>query len=359
MKIEYKLTQDIKPYGNNPRHNDEAVEYVANSIKEFGFKVPIVIDRNNVIVTGHTRLKAAQKLGLSEVPTIKADDLTDEQINAFRLADNRSSEFSYWDLDLLDIELDNITDIDMSDFGFDIETIQSDFNGEYDTDYDGSYWDDYDWTKKDNPRSMQNDAFENQEVMMFDGVGKYDLPEMEPCYITGDKMWRFCDWKECQNPAEHIAHFYYDDYKFMTAWRRPDVFVDRLREFKAVVSPDFSLYTDFPRALQILSCYRRQWVGAYWQYLGLDVIPDVVWGDEDSFEFCFDGIPKGGTVAVSTVGVKSNKDWNGKKDDIFAKGYNEMLRRLEPETILFYGSEIKGLEGNIIRIPSYYEQKFK
>ena len=111
--------------------------------------------------------------------------------------------------------------------------------------------------------------------------------------------------------------------------------------------------------MQILSCYRRQWCGAYWQALGLDVIPDVVWGDKESYEFCFDGIPKGGTVAVSSVGVKNDEEWNNKKGQLFIDGYNEMLKRLKPETILFYGKLIDGLEGNIIRIPSYYEEKAK
>lgn len=116
MKIEYKNIDDIIPYENNPRKNDDAVDYVANSIKEFGFKVPIIVDKENVIVTGHTRLKAATKLGLKEVPVIYADDLTEEQIKAFRIADNKVSEYSTWDLDKLDLELEDIN-IDMSDFG--------------------------------------------------------------------------------------------------------------------------------------------------------------------------------------------------------------------------------------------------
>lgn len=116
MKIEYKNVDDIIPYENNPRKNDDAVDYVANSIKEFGFKVPIIIDKDNVVVTGHTRLKASQKLGLKKVPVIYADDLSEEQIKAFRIADNKVSEYSTWDFDKLDLELEDIN-IDMSDFG--------------------------------------------------------------------------------------------------------------------------------------------------------------------------------------------------------------------------------------------------
>lgn len=117
--------KDLKPYENNPRKNDDAVKYVAESIKEFGFKVPIVIDKDNVIVAGHTRYKAAKKLGMTEIPCIIADDLTDEQIKAFRLADNKVAEKAEWDFDLLNTELDDIIDLDMELFGFE-DALQDD-----------------------------------------------------------------------------------------------------------------------------------------------------------------------------------------------------------------------------------------
>ena len=120
MQIIDKKIGEIKPYEKNPRKNDNAVDAVASSISQFGFKNPIVIDGNNVIICGHTRYKAAQKLGLDVVPCVVADDLTDEQIKAYRLADNKVSELAEWDIDLLGEELDGIFDIDMSDFGFDL-----------------------------------------------------------------------------------------------------------------------------------------------------------------------------------------------------------------------------------------------
>lgn len=117
--VDYKLS-DIKPYEKNPRKNDDAVKFVANSIKEFGFKVPIVIDKDNVIVCGHTRYKAAKQLGLETVPCIMADDLTPAQIKAFRLADNKTAEKAEWDFSFLEEELAGLLDFDMGDFGFDI-----------------------------------------------------------------------------------------------------------------------------------------------------------------------------------------------------------------------------------------------
>lgn len=119
MKIVEKKLSDITPYENNPRINDDAVPAVAESIKAFGWKQPIVIDSNNVIVAGHTRYKAAEKLGLAKVPCIVADDLTPEQVEAFRLADNKTAEAASWDMEKLQKELENIVTIDMSLFGFD------------------------------------------------------------------------------------------------------------------------------------------------------------------------------------------------------------------------------------------------
>jgi DNA modification methylase len=120
MKIIELTLDQLKPYEKNPRRNDHAVKYVAQSIKEFGFKVPIIVDKDYEIIAGHTRLKAAKKLGMEKVPCIIADDLTEEQVKAFRLADNKVSEIAEWDFNLLDNELSNILDIDMSNFGFDM-----------------------------------------------------------------------------------------------------------------------------------------------------------------------------------------------------------------------------------------------
>lgn len=117
MKIIERDIHDLIEYENNPRINDGAIEAVANSIKEFGFKVPIIIDKNDVIVAGHTRREAALRLGLKKVPCIVADDLSEEQIKAFRLVDNKTNELSKWDNELLEKELEKL-DADMRLFGF-------------------------------------------------------------------------------------------------------------------------------------------------------------------------------------------------------------------------------------------------
>lgn len=119
MNIVEKRIEELQPYENNPRKNEAAVEYVANSIKEFGFKVPIIVDKDGVIVAGHTRYLAAMELGMETVPTIVADDLTPKQIKAFRIADNKTAEKASWDDVLLKEELSEILDdFDMTEFGF-------------------------------------------------------------------------------------------------------------------------------------------------------------------------------------------------------------------------------------------------
>lgn len=144
IKIEYKKLDEIKPYENNPRNNDEGVDKLVNSIKEFGFKVPIVIDKDGVIVAGHTRYKASQKLGLEKVPVIIADDLNEKQIKAFRLADNKVAELSGWDTNKLSEELKELDiDMDMTDFGFSNFEITVYTDDELPDDYDKDLIEEY------------------------------------------------------------------------------------------------------------------------------------------------------------------------------------------------------------------------
>lgn len=138
MNIVYKKVADLVPYENNPRNNEEAVDYVANSIKEFGFKVPVVVDKDNIVVAGHTRLKACEKLGITEVPCIVAEDLTEDQIKAFRIADNKVSEYATWDEKKLSKELSNIM-MDMTEFGDDLFTDDEAMDIKLDDEEDNPY----------------------------------------------------------------------------------------------------------------------------------------------------------------------------------------------------------------------------
>ncbi|MCM1509078.1 MAG: DUF4417 domain-containing protein, partial [Ruminococcus flavefaciens] len=168
---------------------------------------------------------------------------------------------------------------------------------------------------------------------MFNGVGEYDIPSLFPENIAVNDFIGFNYAKTCKNPQSKGVHFFIDDYQFSRLWTNPDAYLNMLRKFRCVCTPDFSTYTDFPKAIQIYNHYRKHWLGAYWQQNGITVIPTVSWSDTDSFDWCFDGEPVGGTVAVSSVGTQLSKE----SRKLFLNGYQEMLQRLKPATILFYG----------------------
>ena len=173
-KVTYMDADSLIPYANNPRLNDNAVDAVAASIKEFGFKVPIVVDGENVIINGHTRLKAAHKLGLKQVPVIVADDLTPEQVKAFRLADNKTGELAQWDMAKLGIELEGIEDIDMTDFGFDIDFSGIDLS---DMNIEG---DDYEQELPAEPKSKTGEIYRlgRHRLMVGDSTSAADVDKL-------------------------------------------------------------------------------------------------------------------------------------------------------------------------------------
>jgi hypothetical protein len=310
---------DIHPYEKNPKKNEKAVEYVAKSIKEFGFLVPLVLDKNDVIAAGDTRYKAAKKLKLKEVPTISADNLTDEQVTAFRLADNKVAEQAEWDYSLLADELDEILDINMQDFGFpDMEPPE-----EKEPDY------------YDAERERTFDAYNLHDVDEERLTKKWQMPIIKKCTYIPKDLISF-NYAKTSKEYEKGVHFYVDDYQFERIWNAPHDYVDILRQFDCILTPDFSLYTEMPLPMQIWNVYRSKMVGQIMQDYGLTVIPTLQWCREDSFEFAFDGIEPGGVVSVSTIGVKQQP--NAKK--IWTAGMDEAMRQLKPKAVVVYGGDI-------------------
>lgn len=316
--VEKKIT-DIKPYEKNPRRNDDAVQYVAESIRQFGFKVPIVVDSNNIVVAGHTRLKAAKKLGYKEVPCIVADDLTEEQVKAFRLADNKVSEAAEWDFDLLDEELDGLFDFDMAAFGFDV--VEDDEPEEIES--------------KGNERERTMNAYNLDEYDEAATDGFYQMPVIEPVSYIPKDLIGFNYALTAPDKASGI-HFYIDDYQFERVWNQPDMYLEKLQEFDCMLTPDFSLYTEMPIAMKIWNTYRSRLIGQMAQRLGIIVIPTVSWCEAETFSFCFDGLPKRSTLSISTIGVKK-EDYNF---GLWKAGVDEMIKRLEPETLIVYGGKV-------------------
>lgn len=174
-KIEYWALANIKPYPKNPRINDDAVDFVANSIKEFGFRSPIVVDKDGVVIAGHTRLKAAKKLGLKDAPVIVASDLSDEQVRALRLADNKTAEVSEWDLDLLDQEIAEIADLDMADFGFDGVELDEELNSSTE-----AVDDDFEEPEDIEPTAKRGQVYRlgNQLLMCGDSTNENDVKKL-------------------------------------------------------------------------------------------------------------------------------------------------------------------------------------
>ena len=317
--IVLKKISEIKPYDKNPRKNDGAVEYVANSIKEFGFKQPIVIDKDNVIVCGHTRYKASKKLKLKEVPCIVADDLTEEQIRAYRLADNKVSEKALWDDDFLMEEIEAI-DIDMTIFGFDdIPEVLEDEEEE----------------EKENERERTNKGYNLDLYDANDTEGFYQMPIIHDNHYIPEKIKSF-NYALTSSDKECGIHFYIDDYQFERVWNSPQEYTYALRQYECIFSPDFSLYMDMPISMKIWNVYRSRLIGQFYQNQGIRVIPTVSWGEKETFEFCFDGIEKNAIVSVSTIGVKNDKE----AFKIWTDGMDELIKRKQPKTILVYGGKV-------------------
>ena len=195
----------------------------------------------------------------------------------------------------------------------------------------------------------QQRNYENLNKYIFDGVGKYGIPEIKPEQFTVDNWISFNFAKSCDEPEKHGIHFFIDDYQFIRLWTNPDAYLAMLGRFQAVCTPDFSTYTDFPMAIQLYNHYRKHWLGAYWQQNGVKVIPTISWSDESSFDWCFDGEPVGGMVAVSSVGTQHNKT----ATRLFELGYREMMERLKPSTVIMYGLIPDCCFGNIVPVRAF------
>ena len=199
-------------------------------------------------------------------------------------------------------------------------------------------------------RTQRN--YENVQRMLFDGIGEYDIPQIEPTQFNNAEFIGFNYARNAKEPENKAVHFFLDDHQFTRVWTEPDRYIPMLQRFKYVLTPDFSLYTDFPKPLQIYNHYRKHWIGAYWQMYGINVIPTICWSDQKSFEWCFDGEPTQSVVAVSSVGTQNNKE----KKQCFLHGYHEMVGRLQPTQIIFYGRVPDECKENIIHIKQFSEK---
>lgn len=189
--------------------------------------------------------------------------------------------------------------------------------------------------------------FQNLEVGFFRGVGKYNFPEVEPVYDLPE-VDRHIEFDYCKRIREGHkklgVHFFEPDYKFERVWTNPDRYGTMLDKFGYVIGPDFSVYNDFPLPIKLFNYYRNNWLVKYWQVCyNMIIVPTVMWGEQDTWDWCFDGLPKNSIVAVSNVGTQRTKD----EREYFYNGYIEMLNRLNPQKVLFFTRNFAELPGNI------------
>lgn len=173
--------------------------------------------------------------------------------------------------------------------------------------------------------------------------GTFEIPKIKKEEIDLENVELVGYDKLSNSNSDQIVHFFLDDYKFEVMWKDPSPRIERLKAHKAVLSPNFSVYTEMPVAMKIYNTFRSRWCGAFLQSNGIKVIPTLAWGGPETFWFCFDGIEQKSVVAVSTLGVRTEKD-------LFMQGYGEMIRRLKPSKIICYGKPFPEMKGNIIEV---------
>lgn len=170
---------------------------------------------------------------------------------------------------------------------------------------------------------------------VYPSSSKYGIPDVAKCDWVPDLLgaWHLPRQRAACAEGNGAVHFFLDDYRFETAWCSPERTVGRVKAVGGALEPNFSLWYDMPRVAQIWNTYRSRWCGAFWQSEGVKVIPTLCWGRPDTFDFCFDGVPTGGTVAVSALGLKATDE-----DRLFwALGLEALVERVQPSTIVSYG----------------------
>lgn len=189
------------------------------------------------------------------------------------------------------------------------------------------------------------------DVSVCKGWGQ--IPEIKPIeQITVDRWMPFSAANSRELNESVGVHMFLHDFQFERLWNKPTQYIQMLQAAGAICSPDFSMYTDTPTALNIYNHYRKHWLGAYWQLNGITVIPTICWADRESFGWCFDGEPSESIVAVSSIGVMRDQE----SRRLFISGYREMMERLSPKMILFMGRVPEGCVGNIVPMPVFTDQ---
>lgn len=320
MQIERVKIKDLQPYKLNAKeHPQSQIDKIKKSINDFGFNDPIAIDEAGGIIEGHGRLQAMKELGEEYIDAIRLSHLTEEQKKAYILVHNKLTLETGFDEELLKIELEGITDIDMTDFGFELpEDLELPLPKE-----------------KAHPeeRIFEVFNFDYYDPSMVEG--RYDMPILKPSYHIPKKMIGF-NYAKTTKEYDACIHFYLDDYQFERIWNNPEEYMELLRKFECCLTPNFSIYLDFPESIKIYNTYRSRLLGQIMQRFGIETIPIVYWSDERSYDWCFDGLPENSVLSVNTIGNK-----NKEAEALWYRGMDELIKRKHPKTLLIYGNGIK------------------
>lgn len=314
---------DIKPCPHNERDHSKGIDELVESIKDAGFHGMIALRSHDdpTIVIGHGRVEALKRLGWTEIPERQIDwldDLTDEQIERYRINDNKTGELSTWNRAALraSVKKMELKGVDMSRFGYNFKSLHRPFGAE----------------------RLRTDHAYNLDICNRDSCdGLYpvlDAEDIVPHTLSGFNYAKSTDAKE---KAKQTCHFFLDDYQFERIWREPKRYLGVLKDYEAVLTPDFSMYLDMPLPMMQWNHYRSLALGSWWQKMGLCVIPTLSWADDATYSFCFDGIPHNATVAVSTVGVMRDKQ----ATNFWLKGAKAAKRVLKPKRVLVYGCSLE------------------
>lgn len=330
--IEWLEIEGLKPYEyNSKKHSEKQLKQIMASIEEFGFLSPCLVDENNNIIAGHGRTQAAAMLGMSKVPCVRCEGLTDDQRKAYIIADNRLTELGGWNKELVAAELSLLDskgfDIDVTGFNIkDVESILYKPELSYGA---------------ENKRTVNT---YNLNLLKRTDITKdfWQMPVIENNNYIPERMIGF-NYAKTSKDKEACVHFYLDDYQFERVWNSPEKYAEILAEYECILSPDFSLYIDMPMPMKIWNVYRSRQIGAFYQSYGINVIPTISWAEPETFEFCFEGIPQGSIVSVSTIGVKKNNE----AFEVWRNGMLAMIDKIKPSTILVYGGQLEFDYGNI------------
>ena len=313
---------DLIPYERNAWNNDDGVPAIAESIRRYGFRGQIKVRsrENPVIISGHHRVKALKSLGWTELPDEHiefCDDMTDDEVKAFRLADNKTGQTGKWNKGLEKSEVRELVarGVDMAKVGFDFKGAAKPYGAE---------------------RLKTDDAY-NLRIVNALHCDRSGMPVVEASVARPDALLPFNYAKTAKDgDFSKYLHFFIDDYQFERLWNQPERYLPLIKRFAGALSPDFSCYMDMPLPMQRWNEYRRRALANYWQRNGVDVVPTLSWSDPRSYGFMLVGLPKHSTVAVSTVGVKSDEHARS----VFMDGMREAMRRLEPSRVLLYGGNV-------------------